>query len=93
MSEEMKLPEMPAPVAETESVKAEAEDTNESTLVKKAKELQKAISMCRIGTNRRKLALLTEAMSTCEDIVRWDERNNVQQNCDVACRDNRYPLR
>lgn len=49
-------------------------DSNESTLVKKAKELKKAIAMCRIGSDKLKLSLLMDTLRNCDAIIDYDKR-------------------
>lgn len=49
-------------------------DSNESTLVKKAKELKRAISMCRIGSDKYKLSLLMDTLRNCDAIIDFGKR-------------------
>lgn len=82
------------PAVDTCEAKAEAKteeafepDSNESTLVKKAKELKKAISMCRIGSDKYKLSLLMDTLHNCDAIINFDQR--MMMPTDLAMRNER----
>lgn len=56
---------------------AEKEDKADSTLVKAAKNLKKAIAMCSIGEDTRKTKVLLDAVVICNIIIDYD---NVKMN-------------
>lgn len=60
--------------AEAKTEEAFEADSNESTLVKKAKELKKAISMCRIGNDKYKISLLMDTLRNCDAIIDFGKR-------------------
>lgn len=60
-----------APICENADA-AEKDDKSDSTLVKAAKNLKKAIAMCRIGEDPGKTHVLLDAVSICNHIIDYD---------------------
>lgn len=66
---------------------AEKEDKADSTLVKAAKNLKKAIAMCHIGEDAGKTKVLLDAVAICNIIIDYDNvRMNLNECAERAIR-------
>lgn len=74
-----------APICENADA-AEKDDKSDSTLVKAAKNLKKAIAMCRIGEDHRKTHVLLDAVAICNHIIDYDNVKLKINECIEASR-------